>query len=139
VADEAAGIVTLTLQANPNGSCIAATNDMILTINPLPTPSVSGNADVCETETHTYSTPATGNNFTWTVTGGNIDSGQGTNSIDVTWDTLLPVGTLSAPGTVEVREVIGATSCEDTDVLNITIRRIPQTGPVNHIDTDEYP
>ena len=138
-ADETAGSVTLTLTANPNGSCSAANDDMVLTINPLPTPSVTGNTDVCETETHTYSTTATGNNFVWTVTGGTIDSGQGTNQVTVTWNTLLPVGTLSAARTVEVEETDAVTSCQDTSLLNVTVHRIPVTGPVNHIDQGLYP
>lgn len=122
-----------------NGCGTSAPRVLSITVNPLPTPLVSGNTDVCETETHTYSTPASGNNFLWTVVGGSIDSGQGTNQIDVTWDALVPVGTLSAAGSVEVEETIPATSCQDTSILNITIHRIPETGPVNHIDQGLYP
>ncbi len=102
-------------------------------------PSVTGDTAVCETETHTYSTAASGNNFVWTVTGGTIVSVQGLNQIDVTWDVLLPAGTLSAAGTVEVEETIAATSCQETSVLNITIHRLPVTGPANHIDPNLYP
>jgi hypothetical protein len=105
-----------------------------VTINTSPVPSITGDTDVCETLTNTYSTSATGNNFTWTVTGGNIDSGQGTNEITVTWDTLTPAGTLSSTGTVEVTESDPGSGCSGNTSVNITIHRIPETGDPNHID-----
>ncbi len=129
---------TLSVTAT-NGCGTSAPRNLAITVNPLPTPSIIGNADVCETETNTYSTAATGNTFVWTVTGGTIDSGQGTDQITVTWDTLLPLGTLSAAGTVEVEETNPVSSCQATSLLNITIHRVPETGPVNHIDQGLYP
>ena len=129
---------TLSVYAT-NGCGDSAPRNINVTVNSLPTPSVAGNTDVCETDTITYSTAATGNNFVWTVTSGTIDSGQGTDQITVIWDTLLPVGTLSAAGTVEVEETDAITSCQETSLLNITIHRIPVTGPANHIDQSLYP
>ena len=127
------GTLTVT---NSSTTCTSIGYAISVIINTLPAPSVAGNSTVCETETDTYSTAPTGNNFTWTVTGGSIDSGQGTNQISVTWDVLTPAGTLSATGTVEVQETIAVTSCQVTDVLNVTIYRVPQTGPAHHIGND---
>ncbi len=135
--DASATSGTLSVYAT-NGCGDSAPRTINITVNPLPTPSVTGNTDVCETETDTYSTAATGNTFLWTVIGGTIDSGQGTDQITVTWN-ALPVGTLSAAGTVEVEETIAASSCQATSLLNITIHRVPETGPANHIDQGLYP
>ncbi len=116
-----------------NGCGTSAPRNLNITVNPLPSPSISGDATACERETKLYSTAATGNNFTWSVTLGTIDAGQGTDQITLTWDTLLPIGTLSATGTVEVTETIPATSCQSTTSLNVTIYRVPDTGPEFHI------
>ncbi|MBA7571426.1 hypothetical protein ES708_13189 [subsurface metagenome] len=129
---------TLTVDNSTTG-CLSGNYAISVTVNPLPAPSITGNDAVCERDTLSYSTPATGNTFVWTVTEGDIVSGQGTDQIVVGWDTLLPVGTLSVAGTVEVQETITATSCQSTDILNITIRRVSETGPVNHIDPLIYP
>ncbi len=53
-------------------------------------PTVSGTAPVCINTTHNYSV-SMGNNlsrivYNWNVTGGTINSGQGTNTINVTWN-----------------------------------------------------
>jgi hypothetical protein len=102
----------------------------LITVNNSPAPSVTGSNDVCESESEIYSTPATGNNFAWTVTGGVINSGQGTNQITVTWNAIGAVQ--SAAGTVEVGETTPET-CLTTDTMNITIHRVPVTGPEYHI------
>lgn len=101
------------------------------TVNANPTPSISGDAVSCENAIVTYTSPATANTFTWSVDGGTLQSAQGTNTMDIQWDTLLPVGTTSDTGTVTVTESDG--TCEGTDIYSVTIYRIPQTGPQNHI------
>lgn len=58
-----------------------------ISIKPVPTPALVGVTGNCIAEQTTYSTANVGGNtYTWTVTGGTIASGQGTNSITVTWD-----------------------------------------------------
>ncbi len=46
-ADTIAGSVTLTLTANGNVSCAAVTSNVILTIHPLPTGSITGTTSIC--------------------------------------------------------------------------------------------
>ncbi len=67
---------------------------------------IAGNNSVCALSSgETYSvTPAGGSVFTWTVEGGTITGGQGTNSITVDWG----LGTLPA----EVR-VVENNGCAD--------------------------
>jgi hypothetical protein len=48
---------------------------------------ITGTTSIIPNQTATYSVPATvGMQYVWTVTGGTITSGQGANSINVTWD-----------------------------------------------------
>lgn len=50
-------------------------------------PNVTGNQTVCPASLQTYSVaPVIGGQYTWTVTGGSIQSGQGTNTINVLWN-----------------------------------------------------
>jgi hypothetical protein len=102
----------------------------IVTVNNSPAPSITGSNNACESESEIYTTTASGNSFIWTVTGGAIDSGQGTNQITVIWNAIGAVQ--NSPGTVEVEETTPET-CVSTDTENITIHRVPVTGPEYHI------
>lgn len=63
-----------------------------------PTPVISGSSTVCANGIVTYSVPAVvGDTYLWTVAGGTILSGQGTNNIQVQWNN-------GAVGTVNVQQ-----------------------------------
>jgi hypothetical protein len=70
---------------------IVTSNTVTVTVNPLPTPTISGPTPVCEGSTgNTYTTEAGMSNYTWTVSaGGTITAGGGinNNSVTVTWNT----------------------------------------------------
>ena len=55
---------------------------------------MSGPDEICEhdlTDTFTYTaTQNVGTSFEWTVTGGSVTSGAGTNEVEVTWDGVAP-------------------------------------------------
>lgn len=58
-------------------------------------PNIVGNAQVCSDTAETYSiSAAAGSSYNWTVVGGNIISGQNTNSIQIQWDNNT-IGSLS--------------------------------------------
>ena len=79
--------VELTATECNTGMATSATSTMI--VNPLPIPSIAGNANSCLGETGVvYTTEAGMSAYTWTISGGTITAGQGTNSITVTWDAL---------------------------------------------------
>ncbi|MCX6304382.1 MAG: T9SS type A sorting domain-containing protein [Bacteroidetes bacterium] len=73
---------------NANG-CTAATPVCYnVTVNALPTPTITGPASVCVNAAGNVYTTQTGNTgYVWTVTGGTITAGQGTSSVTVTWTT----------------------------------------------------
>jgi hypothetical protein len=128
----AAGTGHVTINyTNASGCAAASATDRTVTINPLPTPSLSGTNDVCEAAVVVYTTAATGNTFNWSVDGGVItaNGGSGDNTATITWSAVA--GT-SYNGSVTVTETTGA-SCSATSTYNVTIHRIPQTGPQYHI------
>lgn len=83
------GDVTLTLTVSGAGACLGSQDiDVLtLTINPLPSPAIIGDFNLCLNATETYSTEAGMSAYNWNVVGGTIVSGTGTNTIDVLWTT----------------------------------------------------
>ncbi len=118
--DIISGEVTLTLKAS-NQSCPEASSSLTLTIHPTANPQVSGESMVCAQSSGVeYSTPGfTGNSYMWTVTGGTIESGTGTNQITVNWGS-------NANGTVSVAENTNY-SCQATSALEVILNPIPAT------------
>lgn len=104
------------------------------TINANPAPVIIGAAASCEEAIETYSTPATGNTFTWSVTGGTLQTAQGLNTMDIQWDVLLPVGTLNSIENLSVSESDG--TCSGSTTLSVTVHRVPQTGPQYHLNNN---
>jgi hypothetical protein len=58
----------------------------------LPQPSISGNMKPNTGTTHSYSTEAGMSDYVWTVTSGEILSGQGTKQVSVKWDCSFTAG-----------------------------------------------
>ncbi|MFM8913326.1 MAG: beta strand repeat-containing protein, partial [Flammeovirgaceae bacterium] len=114
------GIVSLTETVIATG-CVVTTPPYNVTVNPNPAPSIAGSNNVCANQAGAvYSTAAgVGRSYSWTVTGGTIASGAGTNSIQVNWG-------VAGPGTVQLTETIIASSCSaTTPVLNVAINAPP--------------
>ncbi len=114
------------------GSLAGGCNDIqpvVVTVNPLPTPVITGPTPVCVSvsgATSTYNTPnVVGHTYNWTVTGGTITTGQGTNQITVNWTT-------AGPGTVAVTETITATGCSASASQAVTVNPKPTTTPITH-------
>ncbi len=118
--DIAAGFVTLTITAS-NQTCEDAVSSKTLTIHGTPAPVVAGENKVCALTSGTiYSTAATiSNTYEWTVTGGVIQSGIGTNQILVNWGS-------TAEGSVMVTEKT-THNCLATASKPVTIHPTPST------------
>ncbi len=95
-------------------------DELYVDIYPYPTPEIMGETEVCARETgavyYTYEN-SPDNNYLWTVTGGNISTGQGTSRIVVTWG---EAGT----GTVSLVES-NDYGCSSSDELDVTIHPLP--------------
>ena len=81
---------------------------------------------VCAGDTSSFCTSVACSTYTWTVTGGNIISGLGTNCIKVKW---FPV--YSGPTTVSLAVPgCGAAPCAGTTTLNVPVLypNLPITG-----------
>ena len=84
----ATGPQTVSVNYSLGSGCSAASPTVKnVTINPLPVPTVTGAATVCQNTSQSYSTEGSMNNYAWTVTGGTILSGSTTNTILVHWNT----------------------------------------------------
>ena len=106
-----------------------AIKPVVVTVNPAPTPVITGPSPVCQSvnaSTSPYNTPSVaGHAYTWTATGGTIATGQGTNAITVTWST-------PGAGSVSVTETITASTCAATVNKPVTVNPKPVTTPITH-------
>ena len=90
-----------------------------IVIAAAPAPIVVGNNSVCDLADENYRTaPAIDHSFIWTIIGGSISSGQGTNQITVNWDT-------PGDGSVQVTEKVIATGVTGSNTLNVTVHSLP--------------
>lgn len=130
------GVGTLAVEETIPGSDCITTDTDTFDIRPTPSPLISGNVNPCGASTQTYSTPfVVGNSYQWTVVGGTIINGQGTNTITVSWSN--PAWPNVINGTVSVTEwvtdVLPSMSCINSTTANITVRPNPPvpsiTGP----------
>ena len=107
---------------NSSGCTAAPPTVKTVTVNPLPTPTITGNSSVCAGSTNVpYTTEASMSSYLWNIpAGGNIVSGGTTNSILVNWIT---------PGaqTVTVNYSIPATGCTATTPVTkaVTVNSLP--------------
>ncbi|MBC7413204.1 MAG: gliding motility-associated C-terminal domain-containing protein [Bacteroidia bacterium] len=114
--------VTTTYSVDMVGFCASAntTKSITITVGAL-SPTISpANTTACKGGTATYSvTNNSGSTYAWTVTGGTF-TGQGTNSINVTWGS-------GTTGNVNVTETAGTCSGADS-VNNINLTNVPTAG-----------
>jgi uncharacterized protein (TIGR02145 family) len=105
---------------NGSGCTAAVPSSIAVTVNPAPAPLISGNAPVCELSVQSYSTPAfAGHIYTWSVTGGAIQSGQGTSLATIAWGAV-------GPASVGLTETISSTGCTATAApLPLTLNPYP--------------
>lgn len=65
----------------------------------VPAPTITGSTGVCINGSYTYSVPlVAGDTYQWTVQGGTIIAGQGTNTVQIMWNAGI-VGTLNVEQT----------------------------------------
>ena len=118
-----------------SGGCNGTSSTTTITVNTLPTPTITGDTVACEEGTKVFNITNNGNSYSWSVTGGVVQSGQNTSSATILWDQLTPVGTLSNTETITLTEITPE-SCVGSDTHSVTIWRRPRSGSVHHINND---
>ncbi len=117
-----------------SAGCTAVySNSVLITINPLPAPVISGDISPCFGNTRLYTTASvTGHTYSWSVSNGTIIGSSTSNTVNVAWNV--------APGTgwLRLTERITSTGCQaTTDYYYITVNPEapgaagPVSGPVN--------
>ena len=91
-------------------------------------------AAVCEREMANYSIPASACVPNWTVTGGSIIAGTGTNSITVIWSSAA----ISGFGTVSVTDACAACPDASTVRIPVILTNAPISGPNVICTNQEY-
>jgi hypothetical protein len=119
-------IATITVIPTANG-CTGTPLTFTITVNPRPIPTISGPTPIClNSSGNIYTTESGMSNYTWTITGGTIDVGQGTNTISVTWTAVGPQ-TL----TVTYTNTNGCVPLIPTS-YTVTVNPLPNTSPIYH-------
>lgn len=124
---------SVSVNENTTHNC-PAFYEMGVIINPIPATVISGNAIGCEGDINSYTTPiSVGNTYQWNITGGTINSGQGTNEINVTWNT-------TGANNLSLTETIPATLCATNIEYPVTINGLAGVPikPVGSSNVDIY-
>jgi len=114
--------------------CVGTSAVYNVTVNPLPVPVIAGSTATCESvPVNIYTTAVGMSGYAWTVSPGNtIISGQGTNTLDVTWN-IPGANTIS----VNYTDLNGCRAQMPT-TLNISVNSYPvaDAGPDDYICYD---
>ncbi|GIV55552.1 MAG: hypothetical protein KatS3mg040_0320 [Candidatus Kapaibacterium sp.] len=93
------GTVALTVTNNSTGCTANATNSPLsVTVNPNPTPTISGNVNPCAGSTETYSTQSGMSSYSWSITpasAGTIVGPSNQSSVNVQWSNTQVTATLT--------------------------------------------
>jgi hypothetical protein len=109
------GVVAVTVQGQNECGEGPASPAHSITVNALPTPVASGITSVCKNQETTYTTVAnSGSSYNWVITGGSIQSGQGSNEIIVLWGN-------PGIGTVAVNETSAASCTATSSLITVAI------------------
>jgi hypothetical protein len=98
-----------------------------ITVNSLPVPTIAGSSLVCVgTIGSVYTTESGMTAYTWSVTGGTITAGVGTDAVTITWNT-------AGTQTVSVNYT-NATGCmaASSKEESVTVVPLPTTSPIWH-------
>lgn len=130
------GSITISVTETVLATNCAKTASLLVTAYPKPTPVISRTAPAggtlggaCVGQVVTYTTPASGNNYSWSVVNGTIAAGQGTNTINVEWTVL---GT----GSITLTEYVPGTGVQCSTVVtqNVEVAQPPApsiNGPID--------
>ncbi len=123
-----AGSQTVSVNYNNANGCAGLSATVYnITVNALPVPTISGPAPACTNVSSVYTTQPGMTNYTWGISGGGtIQSGLGTSSITVVWNTA---GAQSL--SVNYNNAAGCTAASPTSLpVTVNATTVPViTGP----------
>jgi hypothetical protein len=132
-----------------NGACPSSTDDVSINVGVAPSVgTISGPATVQQYQTYTYTVPASSNtDYQWTVPPGAVITGQGTNTVSITFGSAggnvsvvasnpFGTGTGTLPVTVGQSPVIPGITGPDSVAANAT--GVVYSVPVNPDPTSTY-
>ncbi len=113
-----AGVYTLKVVETNQAGCVGAEKQVVVTVNAVPSATITGVQSLCEDGTETYSASnLTGATYVWTVpAGATLNSGSGTNQISVTWGT---------PGSISLGLTVTKSGCSASSSLAVTVWEKP--------------
>ena len=105
---------TYSVTVTSNGCSVTSSNYTATLSSITNPPTITGPNTVVAYATHTYAVSQTANhNYQWTVTGGALLTGQGTNVVSILWSN-------AAIGSIRVVESLGTCSEDDTLLVDIS-------------------
>jgi gliding motility-associated-like protein len=114
-----ASTTTYTVVVTDQNGCIDS-SDVTITVNPLPnTSAITGPTAICVSDSGTFSVANTPNStYSWSIVGGTILSGNGTNSVNAIWSS-------SGTAIISVIETSTFGCLGDTISFNINVNGLP--------------
>ena len=100
--------------------CFGVSDTIYVSISPVPqTSAISGNSSICESDTGLFNViNTTGSTYQWTITGGAVLTGNGSNSISANW-------TGSGAAVVSVTETNSYGCTGNPVTYNVTVNPLP--------------
>ena len=124
------GAGILTLKETNTGGCDTTVIDTIQIIA-SPVALINGSLNICENTTHSYTTTkGASNSYLWTLTGGTINYGSGTDSIRISWGA-------KGIGTLQIK-ITNAGGCSSTLLDTVNINPNPQINGQKSDSVCEY-
>ena len=96
--------------------CTSSYRYTFVYVHSLPVPNITGGLTACTNSSKTY-TASSGSSYSWSVTGGKITSGAGTNSVSVSWGS-------AGKGSISL-SVSNTFGCSGTVTDSVTINPLP--------------
>jgi hypothetical protein len=115
------GSIQVTDSVDATG-CKGISTILFVNVQPKPSTFISGANSICENGTAMYGTIYNANKYyDWGVIGGNIDFGQGTSNITVTWTSV-------GPGYVYLTDSLLGSNCSAYAFMGVSVNPIPKAS-----------